>query len=191
MAQISMSDSTLRPHPWRVIFEVLGVILTSLMILPTPLKASSVEEINTKQYGNCVVSDMVDSVDLLPDKVGYSLTCMEKPFLKDMIWVSFIFAPTGQVHIILSAGTNIMNDEVDVAIYVDNHKVSKGEWPTNNSGSAIRVYESLSLVDAVLGLLAMGNIAEISVGDQRGVIPLNDSAAAISDFKSRIAKYEQ
>ena len=180
-----------KPHRRYSIFKVLGVLLTCVIVLPMSLKASTAEEINIKQYENCVVSDVVDSVDLLPDKVGHSLTCMEKPFLDDIISIRFIFSPTGQIHIILSTGQQYLTNEVDVELYVDNHKVSKGKWPTNGSGSAIKTYKSLSLMDAVLGLIAMGNSMEIWVGKKGGVIPLNGSAGAISDYISRIARYKK
>ena len=176
--------------------------------------ASATETYNLKTYGNCIV---FDSVDRLTDEATHILSCWEGDEFYELITphITFVFDPgDGREIIFLNAEAQYVpsDDLMNVLIRVDSGKLRRaGMWNATEHGTAFssalitkgirdngfcfrisdeqgRSFLSLS-IDKLLSEMAMGYRIAFQVGDQRSSIGLRGSAAAISDYESRIKRY--
>lgn len=164
---------------------------------------------NVKTYGKCYV---FDSVDMFTDEVSHALICMDSN-ITDETQVSFHFNRNAEM-LSLSKGVQfILEDKVDIAIRVDQGKLRKGTWQYSSNGLAMIMVPSPSnetvklikragkssdlenigftldqtLIPALLDEIAKGNRVAIKVGKEGGNISLKGSAAAVADYKARVA----
>ena len=173
------------------VFFACFVMLDASSIWAESAFASATEEYNQKTYGDCMVSD---SVNLLTDEVKHILDCWEGDVFYEGItpYVTVLFVPRiSQEVIYLNAESQYVGsgDSINVLIRVDNGTVRRGRWLVTEKGSAVT--SNLSWLDSLLSEMAMGYRIAFQVGDQGASIRLRGSAAAISDYKSRIAQYKQ
>lgn len=187
-----------------------GIIFACFMMLgkPNKISASNLDIRNAKSYGNCHV---FDSVNLLTDEVDYVLGCWEGEYY-DLItpYVMFIFDQEGTTpdeSILLHTKPQYVrsDDSVDILVRVDTGKVREGRVFATERGTAItsamltktddgfcfRIPDLtfFTSIDSLLDEMAMGKRVVFQVGDNGASISLRGSAAAISDYESRIARY--
>ena len=164
---------------------ICGAVLACFMMLSTHGEASTSSTSTTKNrktYGKCHVAD---TVDMFTDEVSHMLICMDS-HITDKTQVAFFFDRDGEM-LSLSKGLQfIIEDTVDVAIRVDQGKLRKGTWDYSSSGLASTFDKAL--IAALLNEIAKGSRVVIKVGKEGGNIPLKGSAAAVADYKARVAR---
>ena len=178
-----------KSHRGKSIFLTCFVVLSGIGHEIPTVSASTSEASNEQAYGNCFV---FDEVNLLTDEVNYTFTCAEQG-----IWLSSAtmmifshFPDRAQAVMAFSTGAYLSDGLVDVIIRVDKGRLIKRSWSTYELNSSYYAFSTdQALISSLLEEIAMGNRIVIQVGDKGGSIVLNGSAAAISDYESRIARH--
>lgn len=167
---------------------LFGAVLVCSIMLGTHSQASETSSTSTtknfKTYGKCSVWD---SVDMFTDEVTHTLVCMDSN-ITDKTVLGFSFDRDSEL-LGLSKGTQfIFEDKVDVAIRVDQGKLRKGTWYYSSEMAGT---DDKTLIRELLDEIAKGNRVVIKVGKEGGNVSLKGSAAAVADYKARVARSKQ
>ena len=137
------------------------------------------QQIETKLYGNCLVSTRLD---MFTDESLHEVGCLNKKSKASIYFAGD--ADKKELIVMLNTGTPPSSDaQVSVTIRIDKGELIRRDAPTSESGF-VYIRES----DFVLSLLhdiARGQRVSIRVGNQSGIIPLEGSNTAIADFLHR------
>lgn len=160
---------------------LLGVVLTCFMILSPHGVASdiSVASINAKIHGECLV---FDGIDLSTNEMTHYLSCGDLNLPTTQ--VLFIFNDYGERIILDKGEQSIFDDQMDVTIQVDQGKIRKRTWIHSNG---LPYSYDKALIRVLLNEMAKGKHMMITVGQKKGSLSLDGSAAAVADYKARIA----
>lgn len=137
---------------------------------------------NVKTYGICAV---LDDVDDSTDDIHHCFTCMIPSFV-DKVQMVFRFGRAGE-YLGLSMGAQpaLENKMVDVAIQVDQGKLRTMTLSYSNEC----VYcINKNLIRELKNEMATAKQVMIKVGEKDGILPLDDFADAMADYKARVAK---
>ena len=79
---------------------------------------------------------------------------------------------------------------VDVAWRIDKGDVQRGNWSSSPNQPGLAATSDRRIFDTFLDELPAGKRIVIKVGNEKAIISLDGSAAAVKDFRSRIAQSE-
>ena len=141
--------------------------------------------VNEQQYGNCYV---VTRIDALTDEETHHLVCAEtvaEMLTGTAIALSALKGGMGVVIFTVDDPMFHLQSHIDVAWRIDKGDVRTGNWLWSEAGGGGAVARDRSVFQSLLDELPAGKRIVIKVGSQKGIIPLDGSAAAIKDFRSR------
>ena len=170
---------------WKALMLVLGVWLSGgTLPMAKADTSASYEMEDHKRYGHCRVWTQMD---MLTDEESHHLECKEETFTDETkIGISY----WGQRGREVRVGKGVMfhfGDQIPVAIRIDKGAVIRrdGRWYSEGMEAII---PGGGLTAPLMDELAKGQRAVIQVGEERGNIRLQGSAAAIEDFRERVKR---
>ena len=141
--------------------------------------SSDIEQLET--YGNCTV---FDEVDMLTDRVTYTLRCVESTFT-DKTEIAFFVRDNGALAVGLNKGVQFyLEDRIEVAVRIDRGELRSGTWRFD-SETDYAVSNDLGLFNALLSEVANGERIAMQVGEETGNVRLTGSRDAVMDFVER------
>ena len=143
---------------------------------------------NTKNYGNCVVSTLVD---MFTDEEIHGFLCEERT-LTDTTRIGVNYQ-AGAFFVMLSKGLHFYmpGESVPVAFRIDKGRLIKRSVQ-RDSNNADRVFiRDSQLAHSLLNDLAHGQRAAIQVGSESGHVRLSGSQRAVADFRQRAGLQHQ
>ena len=169
---------------WKALTLGLGAWLSGGALSMAKADTSASYEMEAhKRYGNCRVWTQMD---MLTDEESHHLECGEETFTdKTEIGISDWGPGSGKMEVRLSKGAMFhLGDQIPVAIRIDKGTVTRrdGHWFSEGMTAIIR---DRGLATSLMDELAKGQRVVIQVGQERGNIRLQGSAAAIKDFRER------
>ena len=137
---------------------------------------------NIKEYG---IFAVLDQDDTSKNKFHHYLVCLI-PKQIDKTQIVFRFGRDGEyIGVSKGAQPELEKKMVDIAIQVDQGKVRKRTW-SHSYDCACSIDKKL--IRALLDEMATGKQVLIKVGKKEGILPLDDFAPALADYKARIAQ---
>ena len=143
--------------------------------------SSSSDLKDTKQYGNCSVTTIVN---MFTDKEHYGVACIEDT-LTDQTMIG-VMSQGDRLSVLVGKGLQFhFDNRVSVLIRVDQNELIRrsAQWDRETSKRAY--IQDDKLARRLLHELARGQRAAIQVGDESGNVRLNGSGKAIADFRQR------
>ena len=170
---------------WKALTLGLGVWLSGGALPLAKADTSASYEIEAhKRYGNCRVWTQMD---MLTDEESHHLQCKEETFTDETsIGVSYWGSHGREVRV--SKGVMFhVEQQIPVAIRIDKGPVirDQGLWSPEIMTAII---PGGGLTSSLLNDMATGQRVVIQVGQERGNIRLQGSAAAIKDFRERVKR---
>lgn len=166
----------------------IGIALV-IAALPVGAAVQADDTVNERRYGNCYVSTHIDA---LTDEEAHTLSCTEVGALMirlTPIVVTLVWFGNGTAGVGFSAGLAFhLESHIDVAWRIDKGEVRTGIWLVSDTGFAGT--KDRSVFDTLMDELPAGKRIVIKVGNEKAIISLDGSAAAVKDFRSRIAQSE-
>ena len=141
-----------------------------------------------RHYGNCRVWTQVD---MLTDEESHHLKCKQET-ITDVteVGINQWDPATGNLELRVGKGLMLhLDDRMPVAIRIDKGKVVRGQWEWF-SENMVAILRNHDLATSLMDELAAGHRVVIQVGEERGNVILDGSAAAVKDFRSRIRQPE-
>ena len=154
------------------------LIVGVFFLLAWPAQA---ERVNWKFYDRCQVWQYVDD---LTDETQYDLECSDR---RPDSSVTFRYVPQhGTLVVMLGRGRMIHREkQIPIAIRIDKGIVRREIWSWSQEHQAAYTTNQ-SLVRRLMNELSPAKRMVIEIGENRGSIRLDGSAAAIRDFRQRI-----
>ena len=128
-------------------------------------------------------------MNLLNDQLYYALRCRGSSKIEIMFSFRTGKYPSSNGVFLAKGGQFISEDRIDVAIRIDKGKLIEEGWSVWNNKSASNF--SNERYYWLLDEIAKGQRVVVRVGKEGGVIDLKGSAAAVADFKKRIASHKK
>ena len=141
--------------------------------------------VNEKAYGGCLVWT---DIDALTDDESHKLACTSETGVIVITGVALIWR-AGETGVTFMVGPMFyFESHIVVAWRIDKGDVRTGNWSWSDAGGAFT--REHSVFDALLDELPAGKRIVIKVGSEKAIISLDGSAAAVKDFRTRIAQSE-
>lgn len=170
---------------WKALMLTLGVWLLGGYYFTAKADTSDSYEIeNHKRYGNCRVWTQID---MLTDEESYHMECKEET-LTDETKIGIVRWGPAPEPMQVRVGKGVMfhmDDYIRVAIRIDKGTIIRKNAKWFGKGMTAIIREQ-GLASSLMAELAQGQRVVIQVGEERGNIRLQGSAAAIEDFRERL-----